>query len=237
PLLLAKLVIKRFLPPPPELPLDMTEVEKLIFSLVEPHTMTSLERVITLVRAVQYAVNLEGEFVECGVWKGGSMMAVALSLLNLGKTDRVLRLYDTFEGMSAPTEKDVRYDGTHVAELLKSSRQDAWIWARAGLDLVKQNMESTGYPANRIKYIIGKVEDTIPSDVPENICLLRLDTDWYESTKHELVHLFPRLVSGGILIIDDYGHYKGAKEAVDEYFEHSVFLHRIDYTGRLLVKC
>lgn len=237
PLVLAKHVVKRFLPPAPEFPLDMTELEKQIFSVVEPYTMTSMERVIALIRAVQYAVNLDGEFVECGVWKGGSMMAVALTLMNLERTDRALRLYDTFEGMSAPTEKDVRYDGTHVDELLKSSDQDAWIWARAGLDLVKQNMQSTGYPSNRIKYIPGKVEDTIPSDVPENICLLRLDTDWYESTKHELTYLYPRLVSGGILILDDYGHYRGVKEAVDEYFGHSVFLHRIDYTGRLLVKC
>jgi O-methyltransferase len=236
PVLLTKQILRRFLPPAAELPRDMTDEEKLIFSRVEPYTMTSLERVITLIRAVQYAVSLEGEFVECGVWKGGSMMAVALSLLNLGRTDRVLRLYDTFEGMSAPTEKDVRYDGIQVAELLKSADTDAWIWARAGLDVVKQNLESTGYPSSQIKYVAGKVEETIPSDVPEKICLLRLDTDWYESTRHELVHLYPQLVSGGILIIDDYGHYRGAKKAVDEYFGQSVFLHRIDYTGRLLLK-
>ncbi len=81
--------------------------------------------------------------------------------------------------------------------------------------------------------------DTIPKNIPEKISILRLDTDWYESTKHELNNLFPRLVSGGILIIDDYGHFQGSKKAVDEYFEEneiSSFLFRIDYTGRLFVK-
>ena len=83
------------------------------------------------------------------------------------------------------------------------------------------------------------MEDTIPKNSPEKISILRLDTDWYESTKHELEYLFPRLSSGGILIIDDYGHFKGAKKAVDEYFTKNkiqYFLNRIDYTGRLIVK-
>jgi O-methyltransferase len=181
-------------------------------------------------------VQLEGEFIECGVWQGGSMMAVALTLINLAQTTRVLRLYDTFEGMTPPTDKDVRYDGTHVSELLETADQDAWIWARARIDLVRRNLALTNYPERLIQYIPGKVENTIPDNVPDKICLLRLDTDWYESTKHELIHLYPKLVSGGILIIDDYGHYKGARDAVDEYFGPSIFLHRIDYTGRVLVK-
>ena len=83
------------------------------------------------------------------------------------------------------------------------------------------------------------VEDTIPNQAPKEIALLRLDTDWYESTLHELEHLYPRLVSGGVLIIDDYGHWRGAREAVDEYIDKhklKLFLTRIDYTGRLCVK-
>ncbi|HYM86681.1 MAG TPA: TylF/MycF/NovP-related O-methyltransferase, partial [Pseudoxanthomonas sp.] len=74
---------------------------------------------------------------------------------------------------------------------------------------------------------------------PECIALLRLDTDWYESTRHEMIHLFPRLCVGGVLILDDYGHWLGARRAVDEYLgEHNVplFLQRIDYTGRYAVK-
>ncbi len=113
------------------------------------------------------------------------------------------------------------------------------VWAYSALEEVKHNLLSTGYPAERISFIKGKVEETIPLNAPPQIALLRLDTDWYESTYHELVHLFPRLSSGGILIIDDYGHWKGARKAVDKYFSENkldLLLHRIDYSGRICVK-
>jgi hypothetical protein len=100
-------------------------------------------------------------------------------------------------------------------------------------------MDSTGYPSDLINYVEGKVEETIPVNAPDQISLLRLDTDWYESTKHELIHLYPRLVEGGVLIIDDYGHWQGARRAVDEYIEENnlpLLLCRIDYTGRITVK-
>jgi hypothetical protein len=90
-----------------------------------------------------------------------------------------------------------------------------------------------------VRFVKGLVEDTLPSSAPESIALLRLDTDWYESTRHELIHLFPRLVSGGVLILDDYGHWQGARKALDEYFEeHGVkmLLNRIDYSARIGVK-
>ena len=85
-------------------------------------------------------------------------------------------------------------------------------------------------------FVQGMVEETIPAGAPEKIALLRLDTDWYESTHHEMVHLFPRISDGGVLIIDDYGHWAGARRAVDEYFhEHNIaiLLNRLDYTGRI----
>lgn len=93
----------------------------------------------------------------------------------------------------------------------------------------------------KIKFIIlkGKVEDTIPNVLPDTISLLRLDTDWYESTKHELTYLYPKLTKKGILLIDDYGYWQGSKKAVDEYIEEeklSIFLNRIDLSGRLAVK-
>ena len=109
----------------------------------------------------------------------------------------------------------------------------------ASLEEVQKNMSLTKYPTEKIHFVKGKVEDTIPDKAPEKIAILRLDTDWYESTKHELEYLFPRLIEGGILIIDDYGHFEGSRIAVDEYLEKNNihdFLHRIDYTGRLLVK-
>jgi O-methyltransferase len=83
------------------------------------------------------------------------------------------------------------------------------------------------------------VEDTIPASVPEQIALLRLDTDWYESTKCELEILFPRLVKGGVIIIDDYGCWQGARKAVDEYFNKNniaILLNRMDDTGRIGIK-
>jgi hypothetical protein len=83
------------------------------------------------------------------------------------------------------------------------------------------------------------VEETIPQHAPEQISVLRLDTDWYSSTKHELMHLFPRLSKNGVLIIDDYGHWAGARKAVDEYFADQTIqplLNRIDQTGRACIK-
>ena len=114
------------------------------------------------------------------------------------------------------------------------------MWAYASLNEVKNNMIKTGYTVDNIKYIIGKVEDTLKAgNIPEKVSLLRLDTDWYESTKIELEILFPRLVKGGVLIIDDYGHFEGARKAVDEYFSQlsdNYFMHRIDYSARIIIK-
>jgi len=83
------------------------------------------------------------------------------------------------------------------------------------------------------------VERTVPDAAPENIALLRLDTDWYSSTKHELIHLYPRIVRNGVLVIDDYGHFKGARDAVDEYMRNDkvpILLNRVDYSGRVGIK-
>jgi hypothetical protein len=167
------------------------------------------------------------------------MMAVAMTLRLLGDTTRRLYLYDTFSGMSAPTSLDRSPDGRTADELLRADAPGSGIWCFAGLDDVQRNVRSTGYPENQIKFVRGKVEETIPGIAPANIALLRLDTDWYESTRHELEHLYPRLSPWGPLILDDYGHWQGARKAVDEFvarLPHPAFLHRIDYTGRLIIK-
>jgi hypothetical protein len=106
------------------------------------------------------------------------------------------------------------------------------------LEEVVGNLASTGYPVERSYFIKGLVEETVPDQAPARIALLRLDTDWYRSTLHELDHLFHRISPGGVLIVDDYGHWRGAKEAVDEFFSGSgvhLLLNRIDYTGRIAV--
>lgn len=214
-----------------------------IIDRVRPYTMTSLERINALCEAVRYVTTarVPGAFVECGVWRGGSTMAALLALMQFADTGRDIFLYDTFEGMAPPTFRDRAVSGQTAAELLAASSRSAEdsVWCYASLDDVRSNVLGTGYPHELVHFITGKVEVTIPHTVPESIALLRLDTDWYESTKHELEHLYPRLTAGGVLIVDDYGHWQGAREAVDEYFaqrgEH-VLLNRIDYTGRIAVK-
>lgn len=220
---------------------DLPVSDRQIIRRVAPFTMTSLERRASLVGAVDHVVKhrIQGDVVECGVWRGGSMMAVALALMARGDTSRHLYLYDTFEGMSEPTEHDKAASGELAKSQLDRTQRDHPLWAAAGLDDVKANLAATGYPAERIHYVRGKVEDTIPATLPGRIALLRLDTDWYESTRHELQHLYPLLAKHGVLIVDDYGHWQGAREAVDEYFASAaepVFLHRVDYTARLLIK-
>jgi hypothetical protein len=223
------------------LPPDLTEEEKEILSAVAPFTMTSIERIVCLIRATKYIVEnrIEGDFVECGVWRGGSMMVVAHTLRRMGDTTRKLYLYDTFAGMSQPTEKDIRFDGITAHELIDEVYKDARAWCYADKVDVTKNLLSTGYPEHNLLLIEGKVEETIPQTLPTQICLLRLDTDWYESTRHELTHLYPKLVKNGVLIIDDYGHWQGARQATDEYFNNYAvkpFLQRVSYDCRVIVK-
>jgi O-methyltransferase len=211
---------------------DLSEKQKAIIQRARPFTMTGIERMASLMESVTYICrrNIPGDIAECGVWKGGSMMVVAMTLLQLGDTSRNLYLFDTFEGMTAPSKEDRQMDGRPAAAQLENT-------CLAEIDSVRENILGTGYPKERVHFIKGRVEETIPTLAPTHLSLLRLDTDWYESTKHELTHLYPRLHPKGILIIDDYGHWQGARQAVDEYFSNAdVYLHRMDYTGRILVR-
>lgn len=203
--------------------------------------MTTPERIVGLARAVEYVVKarIDGAVVECGVWRGGSMMAVAQILREVGDTERDLYLFDTFEGMTTPSEMDVSFDGQRAADALKRTGSDGAMHCRAGIDDVRANVLSTGYESSRIHFVKGMVEATIPDHAPDQISILRLDTDWYESTLHEMVCLFPRLAPGGVLIVDDYGHWQGARRAVDEYLASNgieLFLHRMDYSARIAIK-
>ncbi len=210
-----------------------------------PFTMTGPLRTISLIRAVEYIIinKIPGDFVECGVWKGGSMMLLAKTLLKHGINNRDLYLYDTFEGMSEPTDLDISFDDKKAENLLKleiDAKQNGYnVWCYSTLEEVKENMISTGYNADNIHLYKGKVEETIPGKIPQKIALLRLDTDWYESTLHELKYLYPLLTQKGVLIIDDYGQWMGQRKAVDEYIaqnEIDIFLNRIDFSSRLAIK-
>jgi hypothetical protein len=218
---------------------DFREDELEILRQVRPWTMTSPDRVYALIQAVRYvsANHIPGAIVECGVWKGGSMAAVARTLLQRQDVSRELYLFDTFEGMTTPTAKDFDYTGRKASQVLQDVPGDRC--DDAPLEQVKEVLYATGYPKEKIHFVRGRVEETIPVSAPDAIALLRLDTDWYDSTRHELVHLFPRLFKAGVIIIDDYGHWEGCRQACDEYFAQNripILLNRIDTTGRIALK-
>ena len=222
---------------------DFSDDDHALCAQVKPFTMTSKERIYALYAAVRYVVGnrIPGAFVECGVWRGGSMMVMAQTLQALGDTSRDLHLFDTFEGMPPPGENDRRYDGVPAQRVLEASPKDLknHNWAVAPLEDVRRNVVSTGYPESRVHFHQGLVERTIPGQAPGQIALLRLDTDWYESTKHELDHLYERVTPNGVIIFDDYGWWAGSKRAVDEFLATLPFkplLQRIDRGGRLMIK-
>ena len=200
------------------------------------YTMIPEASQFALIEAVRYVNQwkIPGSFVECGVWRGGATMSAVLTMKQLGETDRLVYLYDTFSGMTEPKDEDSDMRGKiNIHEIFRSRQtgDDESDWCRAGLDDVKRNMAKTGYPFENFIFVEGKVEDTLPNILPDEIAILRLDTDWYESTKQELIHLFPRLVSKGVIIVDDYYTWTGSKQAVDEYLDSincPIFLKRVE---------
>ena len=224
-----------------DFPTDFDENQIQIIKKVKPFTATSPQRIQALCHAVKYVIKnrIPGDIVECGVWKGGSVMAAMLTLLEEENTSREFHLFDTFEGMTEPGKQDISIGNRLAVNIFEEKRKCGEKWVYSSLQEVKQAISAINYDNSKIHYIKGKVEDTLPTYAPEKISLLRLDTDWYESTKHELVHLFPRLSKQGVIIIDDYGEWKGARKAVDEYIDSnniSILLNRIDYTGRIGIK-
>ena len=220
-------------------PEDFDDFDRRLWESAAPFTMTWPEGVYSLRRAVEYVIQHEipGDFVECGTWKGGSSMVMAMTLMNLGDTSRDLYLYDTFEGgWPAGGEHDIRSDGVTAHELwlqaVANNETPDTLFAKA--NSVRELMAATGYPEGKIHLVKGKVEDTIPGTAPEHIGLLRVDTDWYDSYLHILTHFYPRVPQRGVLMLDDYTSFLGAKKATDEYFEQNkvaMLLHRVDCTG------
>ena len=184
-------------------------------AICAPYTMTSLERRYALWQAVGHLhrIGVPGAILECGVWRGGSALLAALALRQHRDFDRDIWLFDTFEGMSEPSEHDVEArTGVRADEHIDILQRDksSHTFAYASLGEVQLNMELACYPEERVPhYVEGRVEDTLPAQAPDLIALLRLDTDWYESTRHKLEQLWHR-VHPVVLIIDDYGHWTGA---------------------------
>lgn len=227
------------------LPADFAVEDWQIINGVRPYTMAkTVERIFATIDATRYVITagIPGSIVECGVWRGGMMMAAARMLLALGELSRHLYLFDTFEGMSEPGQTDINAQGKSAAVAygqaprLPSGGVD---WCYASIDEVRGNLASTQYPAAQFHLVKGRVEETLPAKAPESISILRLDTDWYESSRHEMTHLFPRLQCGGVLILDDYGFWQGCRQAADEFFQdHGIRMHlvRVDGSCRVGVK-
>jgi len=216
-----------------------------LYERCRAYTMTSIERLYALYKSVEYIVsaNIPGDFAEAGVWRGGSCMLIAETLLALGESSRRIFLFDTFAGHPRPdAEKDSDIWGNRAIDEWQRTTGDDnhGQWAYVSLEEVQANLALTGYPSDKLVFVKGMVEKTVQNvDAKGRLALLRLDTDWYGSTAAGLEHLYPRLISGGVLIIDDYGHYKGQRLAVDEYLaarKEPILLNRIDYSCRLGVK-
>lgn len=226
-----------------------TAEDQAIVASVRGLTLTHPLRVHALLNAVAYVIarNVPGDFVECGVWRGGSVLAMIRKLQQLGVTDRDIYLYDTFEGMTEPTSKDTSaFEAPALATWSRALSEGQRAWNHLfkqelfSEQQVRETVLATGYPAERLHFVKGPVEQTLPGIAPARLALLRLDTDWYESTRHELECLYPRITEAGVLIIDDYGHWEGCRRAVDEYFARPdvklPLINRVDYSARIAVK-
>lgn len=230
--------VRRVQPPSDDVksfPPDFDHEVRDLFQRVQPYTLTGMERVLALRDSVRYVsrAGIDGDICECGVWRGGSMMVVAITLVELGDTDRNLYMFDTFTRPPDAGPRDGEGDQAALEQDLKNPA-----YSYLPMDEVRRNLERTGYPPDKLQFVPGLVEETLPERSPERLALLRLDTDYYSSTAHEMTHLYPLINPGGVLIVDDYGDFVGAKAAVDEYFastEEHVLLNRIDSTGRSVI--
>lgn len=234
--------------PPYSPPVEFTKADVAVIDFVAGSrlSMVSRERLIATINACKHAVQsgIEGDFVECGVWRGGNSIAAKLTFENYG-SDKKVWLFDTFAGMTAPTAKDRAAPTGDMAtnQFEQAQRDDHNEWCYASLEDVRRNFERAGVRLDGVRFIKGDVAVTLgeAANVPAAISVLRLDTDWYESTQRELEILYPRLTKGGSLLIDDFGFWEGARKAVEEYFAglrpgDRPLLHYTDHSGRMGVK-
>jgi O-methyltransferase len=223
--------------------LDLNNQEKKILNYVLENrlTMGSKDNLAATILAVRYIClnKIKGDFVECGVWRGGHGIAAALTF-DLYQSKNKVICFDTFLGMTKPTDDDSRiYNKVNaITKFNSSSRENHNEWCYASFEEVENNFLRAGVSKDNFQLIKGDVAETLPSFKVDAISFLRLDTDWYESTKAELKYLWPLLSINGLLVVDDYGHWQGSKKAVDEFFKlnPAILFHAIDYTSRSGIK-
>jgi hypothetical protein len=221
---------------------EMEAWERAVVDTISPYTLTSVERQWALISALKYVhlKGIAGDIVECGVYRGGNLILAGLVNQKLGSRRQIWG-YDTYEGMSEPSEFDIgTSSGIPATKKFAEEQRDGHnAWCYAPLEEVSSNIERCGLDLSDFRFIKGKCEETLTQakNLPDKIAILRLDTDWYASTRKELEVLFPLLAQHGVLIVDDYGNWAGAQKAVDEYFrDQPVLMNRIDYTARLILK-
>lgn len=225
-------------------------------SIIQHNTMLSKRRLVTLYQQVAYCERyaIPGAFVECGVWKGGAAGMMALANQQTGKVRRHLHLFDAFQEICEPDDsvdgeralREVRQftgrTGHDKGVLQPLTGIYDFLGGPGTLAENRQLLENTiGYPAEFLHYHVGWFQETLPADHETigPIAILRLDGDWYASTKVCLEYLFDKVVKGGIVIIDDYGTYEGCRRAVDEFIklkQIQAYLAPIDSDCRFFVK-
>lgn len=220
---------------------DASRAEREVITTASAYTSTNPAAQWAFIQAIKHVerAGVQGDIVECGVWKGGNLIIAGLMRKHLA-FQRTIWGYDTFAGMTEPTDNDVKpgfaVDAKAKFKALNSGAVTDWCFVPIE-DVETAYRDSVG--DIDVKLIKGRVEDTLlePANLPAQISILRLDTDFYESTKLELEILYPRLRPGGVMIIDDYGVWAGSRKAVDEYFgADRPWLHYINRGVRLAIK-
>ncbi len=217
---------------------EISEEEENNINISKKYSMTTEIRMWALLNSLKkvHYEKIDGDIVECGVWKGGNIILIK-KFIEKNNLKKKIYCYDTFEGMTPTSFIDNEISsGRNASEIVKNNNT---YLCKSSLEETKDNVRKNVKDFNNINFIQGKVEDTLidEKNLPEKISICRLDTDYYSSTKIELEILYPRIVQGGILIVDDYGHWSGSKKAVDEYFKDNFAMkHYVDYACRLIIK-
>lgn len=194
-----------------------------IYGVASPFSLLHVTGFYNIYQSIHYIYrnNIPGDFVECGCFLGGAAIFIALLRDHFGMTDRMIWLLDTFQGFP-DGEQDRRVGGDSPVGSVRFDNFRA--------DVEDNFVRCLGHRQN-LHLVEGAVEDTLPTLDVRVIALLRLDTDFYSSTKAELEQLYRRLTRGGVLIVDDYGIFQGSRDATDEYLARlptPPLLNRID---------
>jgi O-methyltransferase len=200
----------------------MNGANKLKIPEVDPITKNTRDAIIYCEKN-----NIEGSWVECGIMEGQQPRTTCFTILKNNFKIRDIYMYDTFSGLPEPGEHDFS-NSLNREELLK-----IWVSMKTGdntnafcycsLEQAKKYVNSTNYPQDKLHFIKGDVLETLnkKENIPDKICILRLDTDWYDSSKYELEKLYNNVVDGGIVILDDYFEWNGQRKATDEFFKEN----------------